>query len=235
MSYSNTYSTEALQGLSADTRAQERERYRKATQACHDKCKQSPIASTCTQGGMEAYARSCDWDTGIPNECGCRQTRVTKTEGPPIRVASAGAGYGGIIPRSNTLSGLSATAKLPGRMAANAWCAKRMSCLNGRKPIATDVKHTWEMTTDDCSCVPESASFGTGIRQSGNALVPRHFVMPRFSAMSRRRTGMGDVSSYDVTAIDGLGESFLESLGSLANLAIVGLAIYGGFCLAKKL
>jgi hypothetical protein len=35
--------------------------------------------------------------------------------------------------------------------------------------------------------------------------------------------------------MNGLGESFLESLGSIANLAIIGLAIYGGFCLAKKL
>jgi hypothetical protein len=38
-----------------------------------------------------------------------------------------------------------------------------------------------------------------------------------------------------VAGVNGLGESFLESIGNVANLAIIGLAIYGGFCLAKKL
>lgn len=38
-----------------------------------------------------------------------------------------------------------------------------------------------------------------------------------------------------VRGVNGLGESFLESLGSIANLAIIGLAIYGGYCLAKKI
>jgi hypothetical protein len=37
------------------------------------------------------------------------------------------------------------------------------------------------------------------------------------------------------TTMNGLSESFLESIGNVANLAIIGLAIYGGFCLAKKL
>jgi hypothetical protein len=44
------------------------------------------------------------------------------------------------------------------------------------------------------------------------------------------------MTEYGVKAgFHGLGESFLESVGSIANLAIIGLAIYGGFCLAKKL
>lgn len=42
-------------------------------------------------------------------------------------------------------------------------------------------------------------------------------------------------SPMSTMPMNGLGESFLESLGSIANLAIIGLAIYGGFCLAKKL
>lgn len=238
MGYSSLYGIEGLRGLSADVGAEERARRRKIINSCNDTCKNiagGAHAKACADSGLEPYARSCDEATGTGSDCGCRKPRVTATSGPPIRIAPSGGGYGGIIPRSNTLTGLSATTKLPGRMAANAWCAKRMSCLNGRKPIATDIKNTWEMTTDDCSCLPESTSFGSSIRQSGNTLVPRYFVMPRLSAKSRNRAGMGYVPSYDVTAIDGLGESFLESLGSLANLAIVGLAIYGGFCLAKKL
>lgn len=48
--------------------------------------------------------------------------------------------------------------------------------------------------------------------------------------------GYGNIiRSSGVNGVDGLNESFLESLGSIGNLAIIGLAIYGGFCLAKKL
>lgn len=179
---------------------------RAASKACNADCANNPIAATCKDSGLEVYAQECNYDTGKAVTCNCRKPRITKTEGPPIRIAPHGGGYGGIIPRRAGISGLSE--RLPGRMAANAWCANKMSCLNGRKPIATNIKNTWEMTNDDCTCLPQSVSYASGIT-------------PSFSVPANR-------------GVSGLNESFIESLGNLANLAILGLAIYGGYCLSKK-
>lgn len=86
-------------------------------------------------------------------------------------------------------------------------CRETMSCTKGRCM-------SYEGSTNKCTCVPcNSADAFRGTMPSQRMIMP--YQMP---------TG----------TVNGLGESFLESLGGIANLAIIGLAIYGGFCLAKR-
>lgn len=55
-------------------------------------------------------------------------------------------------------------------------------------------------------------------------------LVPGTTSVERMTTGQ-----MPAVGVNGLGANFLDSVGNLANLAIIGLAIYGGFCLAKKL
>jgi hypothetical protein len=126
--------------------------------------------------------------------------------------------------QSRGISGLSATAvkrrsELTGQDKKNAdYCKERMSCIPPANYLL--VNNTGEGKPPKCACVTqeqaERASGGVVVRQS----TP---ITPRYTVGTPFYQGVG-----------GLNESFLESLGGLANIAIVGLAIYGGYCLAKK-
>lgn len=85
-------------------------------------------------------------------------------------------------------------------------CRETMSCTSGRCM-------SYNYNNNKCTCVPCDIDI---------------------NATSGPTRG-GYAGIIPVRGVNGLNESFLESLGSLGNLAIIGLAIYGGFCLAKKL
>lgn len=113
------------------------------------------------------------------------------------------------------------------------YCQGQMSCTKGYCLVTSHPGGSSPQTTK-CACLP------------CNRVIPEiGGVMTCPPGQSRRcHMGMcwcsklvpGTTSVERATpTMDGLGESFLESFGNLANLAIIGLAIYGGFCLAKKL
>jgi hypothetical protein len=104
------------------------------------------------------------------------------------------------------------------KQAADSWCQRNLKCRNGRDyfgvAYAKTVKDPRQMTSADCGCQP-IVERGVNVRDTGRN--------PTYGNIIPEKVGM-----------NGLSESFIESLGSIGNLAIVGLAIYGGFCLAKK-
>ena len=93
-------------------------------------------------------------------------------------------------------------------------CKETMSCTKGRCM-------SYDGAVNKCTCV-----------KCDSELVnrPNSGITPRYSSSDNMPARFGKVAG-----VNGLGESFLESIGNVANLAIIGLAIYGGFCLAKKL
>lgn len=111
-------------------------------------------------------------------------------------------------------------------------CRETMSCTKGRCMAYDEVgkrcnceKCDRELNLKGRQTCPKGQSLRCNMGQCFcSNLVPGTTSVERMTA-----------SPMPTMPMNGLGESFLESLGSIANLAIIGLAIYGGFCLAKKL
>lgn len=91
-------------------------------------------------------------------------------------------------------------------------CKETMSCTAGRCM-------SYDGASNKCTCEKCSSLVVNGSKPS---------ITPRYSTNNTRPPRY-------VRGVNGLNANFLDSVGNLANLAIIGLAIYGGFCLAKKL
>lgn len=111
-------------------------------------------------------------------------------------------------------------------------CKETMSCTKGRCM-------SYDGASNKCTCEKcESASVRAGRQTCPKGQSLRcHMgqcwcsnLVPGTTSVERLTAGQ-----MPTVGVNGLGESFLESLGGIANLAIIGLAIYGGYCLAKKI
>jgi hypothetical protein len=242
MSYSNDYNL----GISGDakTAALKDLRY-EADSWCNGSIR-------CQDGNGytgQPYAKNVkDPRTMTSADCGCRPF-YGRSGNSPTQKAGRHAGYGNMIPRTvgvnglnesfiesleyNGMSGLSGTfdyKKCLARARGDAYnvqaCKDRQGCETHCESIMVGVCQDGSVMKSSvnpnggcgCRCVtgvrvgPSSGGYGN--------------IIPLATPKGRTNT---------VNGVDGLNESFIESLGSIGNLAIIGLAIYGGFCLAKKI
>lgn len=102
------------------------------------------------------------------------------------------------------------------------YCRDKMSCL----PPYNYMLVSGSGTNVKCKCIT---------KEQADRAVDGGIVIRPDGGRYNRAYSVGYGNIIRSQGVGGLNESFLESLGSLGNLAIIGLAIYGGFCLAKKL
>lgn len=176
------------------------------------KLKRCRETMSCTSGRCMSYNYNNNKCTCVPCDID-----INATSGPTR------GGYAGIIPVRG-VGGLGETAaQAKARYKRNiAKCDA--SCQSN--PIAAICKAEGRtVKADHCD-------IDTGVNEYGCSC-GKPFVTGSGVVATSASNGYGAIIPNQ--GVNGLNESFLESLGSLANLAIIGLAIYGGFCLAKKL
>ncbi len=203
-----------------------------------EKCKQT---MSCTKGRCMAYD-----DVGKRCTCvKCDSELINRpNSGITPRYGSANARPGRY---TNGVAGLSAPKDyyLPGAGSSIdrdvMECKGRMSCTKGNCLVVNRQGHANENpNVVMCSCKPCNRAIpdidGVMVCPPGQSR-RCHNGMCWCSKLVPGTTSVERITASPVSTMpmNGLGESFLESIGNVANLAIIGLAIYGGFCLAKKL
>ena len=170
---------------------------------------------SCTAGRCMSYNH-------VGNRCTCVPCDIDIS----ARGRYTPGGYGNII-RSRSLNGLGETAAQERARHKKNIAKCDASCASN--PIAAICRAEGRtVKADHCDIDTGINEYGCSC---GKPIVTGSGVMT--TSANRSYGGYGNIIRSQ--GVNGLNESFLESLGSLGNLAIIGLAIYGGFCLAKKL
>lgn len=225
MSYCNSYNQDSsMYGLQGTSRRDLDEASRKDMDYCRDKMSCIPPYNYMLVSGSGTNVK-CKCITKEQADRAVDGGIVIRPDGGRYNRASRG-GYGNII-RQGGISGLGETAAQERARHKKNIAKCDASCASN--PIAAICRAEGRtVKADHCDIDTGINEYGCSC---GKPIVTGSGVMTTSS--NRSYGGYGNIIRSQ--GVGGLNESFLESLGSLGNLAIIGLAIYGGFCLAKKL
>lgn len=203
------------------------------------KCKET---MSCTAGRCMSY-------DGASNKCTCEKCSSLVVNGSKPNITPRYSTNNTRPPRYvRGMNGLSAPKQyyLPGGAGGQSdeldkqFCAGKMSCTPGNCRVISRQTDASNPAGVICTCKPCNRPIADidGVmvcppghaRRCHNGMCWCSKLVPGTTSVERLTAGQ-----MPTVGVNGLGANFLDSVGNLANLAIIGLAIYGGFCLAKKL